>query len=440
LPLPEDSWKKYVKATAEDEELQEVIKLIRFGWPANKNELKKPELSVYWTTREDLHLHKELIFRRQQIVVPKGLRKCLLQQMHLDHSGLVKTLSKAREAVYWPGISSDIKKVVETCQACQSTGKSNSKEPLICRALPDYPFQRVAMDYFECMGKTFLVVIDAYSHWFNVYPVFSTDFSNLKTILTSHFTEHGTPEEICSDNGPPFQSHKFKEFCKAKEIKHTTSSPRYPQSNGLAERAVQTAKKMVIKCNNTNTPLDVALMEYRNAPFACDLPSPSELALGRKLRTTFPYQNKNLVQRFHPLEEVVKKYNEYKIKQKNYYDQGSRPLKPIEKGMSVLIQSEGKWSPARVQEKLSQYPRSYTVITPNGSIIRRNRKQLKEWKGTTVDEQVIEENEDNSKREDSEQRNEADKQQQDNQESNGKRCVQSRYGRTIRPPSRFGFP
>ena len=97
------------------------------------------------------------------------------------------------------------------------------------KSLPDYSFQRVGMDYFEWFGKLFLILIDAYSHWFNIYPVTSTDFSSLNPILISHFTEHGIPEEIISDNGPPFQSYRFRVICEDRGIKHSTSSPNYPR-------------------------------------------------------------------------------------------------------------------------------------------------------------------------------------------------------------------
>jgi hypothetical protein len=175
--------------------------------------------------------------------------------------------------------------------------KANSKEPLIISSLPDYPFQQIAMDYFEEIGQKFLVIVDRYSHWFNIYPVNSTDSTSLINILRSHFTEHGTPEEIFSDNGPPFTSLSFKEFCKQREIRHVSSSPTYAQSNGLAERAVQTAKRLILKCHQSGTALDLALMEHRNTPFTGNMPSPSELAIGRKLRTPFPHKKTELMVR-----------------------------------------------------------------------------------------------------------------------------------------------
>lgn len=42
--------------------------------------------------------------------------------------------------------------------------------------------------------------------------------------------------EVCSDNGPPFSSKSFAAFARKYDFQHVTSSPGYPQSNGLAEK------------------------------------------------------------------------------------------------------------------------------------------------------------------------------------------------------------
>lgn len=66
--------------------------------------------------------------------------------------------------------------------------------------------------------------------------------------LKDAFARHGIPTEVVSDNGPQFKSRYFNKFAKDWEFKHTTSSPHYPRSNGLAESSVKTVKRMMKKC------------------------------------------------------------------------------------------------------------------------------------------------------------------------------------------------
>lgn len=56
------------------------------------------------------------------------------------------------------------------------------------------------------------------------------------------FAHHGYPETVMSDNRPQFSSETFRTFAKQSCFAHVTSSPRNPQANGEAERAVQTVK------------------------------------------------------------------------------------------------------------------------------------------------------------------------------------------------------
>ena len=70
-------------------------------------------------------------------------------------------------------------------------------------------------------------------------------------------------------------------------IKHTTSAPYHPSSNGLAERAVQIVKRGLKKelSGSMNTRLAKVLFSYRLTPQSTTGVFPSELLLGRRLRT-----------------------------------------------------------------------------------------------------------------------------------------------------------
>jgi transposase InsO family protein len=103
----------------------------------------------------------------------------------------------------------------------------------------------IATDLFILQGVTYLLVVDYFSRFPEVITLTETSSSKVISSLKSMFSRYGVPETLLSDNGPQFASHEFDEFANAYEFTHITSSPHYPQSNGLAEQTVKTVKKLL---------------------------------------------------------------------------------------------------------------------------------------------------------------------------------------------------
>ena len=110
----------------------------------------------------------------------------------------------------------------------------------------------------------------------------------LVKLLTEIFSQFGSPKSIVSDGGTQFTSQEFKEFTKYWQIDHYMSSPRNPQSNGLAERFVQTIKSSIIKTLQAGEGIETALLAYRSTPLSAELSSPAELLNSRKFRSRLP--------------------------------------------------------------------------------------------------------------------------------------------------------
>lgn len=100
------------------------------------------------------------------------------------------------------------------------------------------------MDYAgPFLGKMFLVVVDSHSKWMDVYPTNTASSQGTIEKLRQSFSVHGLPQMLVSDNATCFTSAEFAEFMRRNGVKHVTSAPFHPSSNGLAERAVQTFKE-----------------------------------------------------------------------------------------------------------------------------------------------------------------------------------------------------
>jgi len=71
----------------------------------------------------------------------------------------------------------------------------------------------------------------------DVFPKSSTTANATTTVvLRSLFARYGLPQNVASDNGPPFIADEFTTFLKINGIDHTLCPPYYPASNGLAEK------------------------------------------------------------------------------------------------------------------------------------------------------------------------------------------------------------
>ena len=93
------------------------------------------------------------------------------------------------------------------------------------------------MDLFDLNGKAHLVVIDYYSRWIESKCLDDTTSQGIVYRLKEIFATHGIPDIVISDNGPQFSAASFRQFTILYGFVHVASSPRYPQSNGEAERS-----------------------------------------------------------------------------------------------------------------------------------------------------------------------------------------------------------
>jgi hypothetical protein len=146
-----------------------------------------------------------------------------------------------KETVYWPGITTDIKHLVEACSVCVSYEQSTQKEPLMSHSTTSRVWEKVGVDVFQFEDREYLITVDYLSGFFEIDRLPSKRVSDIVYCLKQQFARHGLPVELVSDNSS-FNSSEFARFASMYEFRHTTSSPRYAQSNGKAENSVRTAK------------------------------------------------------------------------------------------------------------------------------------------------------------------------------------------------------
>ena len=201
------------------------------------------------------------------------------------HLSATKVQQNACQHLYWPGLDADIVDYTRRCQECIHQSQP-SKEPLQAHDVPQEPWERIAMDYFYMNGRLYILVCDYFSKFPFLFQVKTMSFANLKDHLVELFSVEGTPDEIMSDNGSPFNGKEFSSFLTGLGIRHTTSSPNYPWGNGFVKRQIQTVKRLMEKAiGSARRSLQEALTGLRAQPLGDGLPSPAEILHGRSLVT-----------------------------------------------------------------------------------------------------------------------------------------------------------
>ena len=205
--------------------------------------------------------------------------------------------------------------MVKQCPVCTRTF-TPQKQPMIHTDLPDYPWQKIATDLFQLNRRNYLLVVDYFSRFPETQQLSNTTSSSVVGALKAMFSQFGIPETVISDNGPRYSSSEFTEFLEAYDFSHVTSSPLFAQSNGLAERMVQTVKKLLEKSTNPHQ----AMLSYRSTSLAWCVLSPAELLMGRRLHANIPILKSQLIPEWKYLEEFQNKNHSSKQQQKRNFD------------------------------------------------------------------------------------------------------------------------
>ena len=372
LPLSADRYSELQEHTANDTVLQALHKVVRSGWPESKTDLPDG-LSVYWSFRDEITTVDGLLFKGSKLIVPKASQKRMLEDIHDSHLGIVKCKSRARDVIFWPGMSSQIEEMVSKCAICAELQNSNPKEPMTCAELPSRPWSRVASDIFTLHQSNYLLTVDYYSKWPEIMKMTELSSRYVISAFKSQFSKYGIPDELVTDNGPQYASKEFKDFAKEYGFVHTTSSPLYPQSNGQAERTVQTVKRLLKKSRDPYQ----SLMDYRNTQIEGIGLSPAQMFLGRRIKTKLPTSAELL----RSADDVQSKLKDIQLRTKQYYDSKAGSVLPkLHVGDTVMLKDDIKrvWKHGSVEAEHST-PKSY-IVNIDGKRYRRNRSMLRPTK------------------------------------------------------------
>ena len=405
------------------QQMQNLLSLINSTFPDDKDAMPA-KLIEYWPLRNNLYALDGIVLLNDQLLIPQSLRhkvidshlqgsnvrviipptlrKEVVQSLHSAHQGVSGMNERTRVSVYWPGITTDIKNVRNGCQSCNKIAPSQARLPPIPPMIPTTPFEAIACDYFHFIGHYYFVAADRLSGWFELQQIkIGTNKAGAQGLckaLRRLMVTFGVPVEVSSDGGPEFIGNETTAFFRRWGIRHRLSSVSFPQSNGRAELAVKTAKRLLMDNISPNGKLDNdgivrALLTYRNTPDpGCKL-SPAQILLGRQLRDTLPQVSKEIMSFNNPqidprwreaweAKEVALK-TRY-VKTLEDLNEHSRPLSPLRHGDHVIIQNQQgqfpkKWDKSGVVVEIKDNDQYVVKVAGSGRLTLRNRRFLRKY-------------------------------------------------------------
>ena len=367
-----------LQETNKDKELQSLKHYISTGWPTKRSQIPV-SLHPYWNFRDELTIESGILMKNSKVLIPETLKQKYLMQIHQGHQGIEACRSRAREFVFWININNDLKELVEKCDICQSQQNSTAIVQKYVSEVPPHPWHTLGSDLFYFQRIDFLVIVDYFSKYLIVRKIPNSTSSAVIKELGMIFSKFGKPQIFRSDNGPCYLSQQFRFFMQNWLIEHRTSSPHYPQSNGLAESMVKVSKNLIEKAAKQDLPWNRLLLDYRCTPISSEIPSPAEILFGRKLRSSIsilPSQVMN--DRISKQRELIaKKEGKFYTNDKDFQDR-IKAL-PFKAGQNVWLQNSDsrKCEEAVIREKYKE-PNSYMVEIPaTGQCFRRNSNFIK---------------------------------------------------------------
>lgn len=355
------------RGTKNDPILVRILSYIRDGWPA---ECEIQAMRPYFNRKNELYEELGCVMWGYRVVIPTSCRDKVLKIIHEPHMGIEKSKALARSYVWFPGIDEALETCCRACSVCAAHGDAPPHQTPRPWPYAAKPWTRVHLDFMgPIFGKIYLVAVDSTSKWLEVFQVSSTGADCTIAKLSELWSRWGIPRQLVTDNAKSFCSKEFESFVKSDGIEHVFTAPYHPSSNGAAENAVRTLKRVIKKAVTENCNVDKALQRfllyYRNTDHSSTGECPAVLMLNRRLRTRLDALKPD------------REHKERKSKSRQVEAAGGAD-RQVKEGEDVWYRNylKGeKWSPGTVVDRLGK--NNFTIKDQVGNNIHRHVDQLK---------------------------------------------------------------
>ena len=361
-----------VEATAKDSELATLKEIVLGTKRWESNEFTKSLKMDYSRVIGELAVTDDgLVMRGDKLVLPVSFRKRAVMIAHQGHQGMTKTKGLLRTKVWFPKMDQMVNEVVLGCLPCQLQDGGCNPQPLKMSIWPDKPWVNLAMDFYGPLpnGNELLVIMDEHSKdpWYE--EVRTTAAEYVCPVLEKLFAFVGFPKVLKTDNGPPFNGQKFREFLEVYGIEHRKVTPEHPQANGQVESFMKNVGKVIrnaiVEKKDWRHELNVFAMSYRSTPHSATGVAPTILLFGNNRTNRLPTikDESNDLDKY---VELAKKNDEMAKNKAKVYADHRRKVKDhsFNVGDSVLFQQK------KLNKTMTKFENeNYMVTAVNGSMI-----------------------------------------------------------------------
>lgn len=371
-----------IQSSKEDPDVQGIRKALQ-------DDMWEDKLKKYAPFKSELVFAKEVLLRKDRIVVPQVLRETVIMLTHIGHPGREKMKRRIRAAVWWPGIDADVEKFCKECVECQLVAPFDKPEPLRIRELPTASWVHLSGDFLGPLpnGYYLFVLVDLYSRYVIVEPMTRTTSADVISVLKGIFTRMGLPFVLTFDNARNFSSQELSDYCVDNGIKLTHTTPYWPSANGEVERQNQSLLKVLRISKQRGTDWKEALQDYLYmyslTPHSVTNVAPAQLMFGRRFRDLIPHFRDEVAddEEMRDRDRIIK----FGAKESRDKRVGAKQT-AVRIGDEVLMKNmtpQNKLetaflpTPARVIDRAEN---SLVLETPEGQVYKRNTSHVKQFR------------------------------------------------------------
>ena len=232
-PASPERLQEIYEATSKDSTLRLLPKTVHEGWPKTIRNCPHNTQS-YWYFRDEITCKYGILYKGVRLIMPQSEWVSTLEVLHLGHYAIDKMNLRARETVYRPGLSEDIKVTYHRSDIWAKFARTQ-QEMLQPIETSQTGWEQLALDIFSLKNTHYLLDVDYFSYVLIVRKLQSLHSVSVIKHLKEIFREIGVPRCIVSYSGTQLTSQELKDFMSMWDIQHRVTSPTNSQSNGQAE-------------------------------------------------------------------------------------------------------------------------------------------------------------------------------------------------------------